>query len=91
MGITHQELTFKVPIFLRNPPYFNPIAEPHPAPILQLAHLLFCNVTNDRGGATEFGPAVYGTDRDAGVDKLIAYFGRKWPTRKGLRECMSCE
>ena len=89
MGITHQELTFKVPIFLRDPSHFNPIAESHPAPILQLALLLFCNVTDDRGGATEFGPTVYGTDIDAGVSKLITYFGSKWTTGIGLRECMS--
>jgi hypothetical protein len=89
MAITHQELTFKVPIVLRDPPHFNSIAEPHPAPILRPALLLFCNVTDQRGSATEFGSAVYGTDFDAGVGKLITYFGSKWTTDIGLRECMS--
>jgi hypothetical protein len=89
MENTHQELTFKVPIFLRDPPHFDPIAEPHPAPILQPALLLFCNVTDDRGGAAEFGPAVDGTNIDACVDKRITYFGGKWTTGEGLRECMS--
>jgi hypothetical protein len=90
MGITHQELTFKAPIFLRDPPHFNPIAEPHPTPILQLACLLFCNVTDDRGGGTKFGPAVDGTNIDAGSGKFITYFERKWTTAKGLRKSMSC-
>ena len=89
MGITHQELTFKVPIFLREPPHFNLIAEPHPSPILRPALLLFCNVIDDRGD-TEFGPAVCWTEIDAGVDKLITYFGGKWTAAKGLRKCMSC-
>ena len=90
MGITHQELTFKVPILLRDPPHCNPVAEPHPAPILRPALLPFCSVIDDCGGGTEFGPAVCWTDIDAGVDKLISYFGSKWTTANGLRECMGC-
>lgn len=78
---TNQELTFVNPILLRDPPHFNLITEPHPAPVLKLAQLLLREASGDRA---EFGSTVNGPDVDSTLGKSIAYFGRKWTTGNGL-------
>lgn len=80
---THQELTFKNPIALRDPSHLNSVAEPHPVPILKAAPLPI-SYAMDHGSRTEFGSAINGPDVDPTVGKRVTYFGGKWTTGEGL-------